>query len=144
MVLPICQRVTYCRNCAPVTFVLAAATLVALRSATFMVTVSTGEPPDSWSTDLVADVCRDRVGITEAGVAGGIRIRCDRTRPCVDRASVGGNCRAEGGVASVGPHDRGLGRAIHDADVVADELLLEIVVGRCLRVRRGGAHLDGF
>ena len=40
MVLPICQRVTYWRNPAPVTFVLAAATPAALTSATFMVTVN--------------------------------------------------------------------------------------------------------
>src|SRR5438132_6873000 len=106
--------------------------------------VGTRGPPDSWSTDLVADVCRDRVGITEARVAGGIRIGCDGTRPCVDRASVVGNRRAEGGVASVGPYDGGLGGPIHETDVIDDELLLEIVVGGCLRVRRGGAHLDGF
>src|SRR5437764_8647165 len=40
MVLPICHRVTYWRNCAPVTAAAAAATPPALRSATFIVTVS--------------------------------------------------------------------------------------------------------
>src|SRR5437868_2865893 len=40
MVLPICHRVTYWRNCAPVTAAAAAAAPRALRSATFIVTVS--------------------------------------------------------------------------------------------------------
>src|SRR3989442_15992619 len=77
---------------------------------------------------LVVDVRGDRIGIAEAGGAGGVRVGCDHARPGVDRGPVVGDGGAEGGVTSIGPDDGGLAWPVPHADGIPQELLLGVLL----------------
>src|SRR5262249_30494266 len=83
---------------------------------------------------LIGDGRGHGVGVPEAGGAGLAGVGRDRLFAGVDLGPEGVHRRARGGVAGVGPDHVGLPWSVDDADVVADELLLQVVVAEAVWV----------
>src|SRR6266700_6250734 len=89
---------------------------------------------------LIVHNRRFSIGVAKAGCAGAVRIGCNRCfGESVHRISVVINRLTGSGIARIRPHDVGAGGASHNADVVSDELLLQVVVAGAIGIGRGGA-----
>src|SRR5690242_6915684 len=91
---------------------------------------------------IVHDRCFS-ISVAKAGRAGTVGVG----RDCRLGAGVYGiakviNRLAGSGIARIGPYDVGAGGSGHDVDVIADELLLQVVVAGAVGIRRGRADPD--
>ena len=91
----------------------------------------------------VGSIVHDRrlgIGIAKAGGAGAVGVGRDRRRgAAVHRTAIGIDRPAEASAARVRPHQVGATGTVHDVDVIAQELLLQVVVAGAVWVRRGAA-----
>jgi hypothetical protein len=78
--------------------------------------------------ELILHHCHFSIGVAKAGCARAIGIgRNRRLGASVHGIAIVINRLARGGIARIRPNDIGAGGASHDADVIADELLLQVV-----------------
>src|SRR5260370_36837891 len=91
---------------------------------------------------IVHDRCFG-ISVAKAGRAGTVGVGRDRRLGAgVYGIAKAINRLAGSGIASICPYDVGDGGSGHDVDVIADELLLQVVVAGAVGIRRGRADPD--